>query len=303
MQLVSRQRRPRAGPALAMLQAMLHIALHARPGLWLFHDHTEALALWGRMVALGPVHHLCLMPDHLHLFTLRVDPAALRGAMSGHARWIACRRGEPTRLWRGYAEPEPITNPEHLQRTRRYVLLNPCRGSLVADPLAWPWSTHRDATGLAWPRARKVVADPDDFHGYVSRDRSVDPTGTDLPNHGLYIAAPSYAQVEAAVSAVTRTPVAWLRGKPVHRRRLIRCLRCLTDLGVRRIAAALGVSPGLVGGVPAQWDELVRIVDRVLGDERFPALGGHDLRLTVMWDRYEGYLRAKHRARQRELCP
>jgi hypothetical protein len=281
---------------------MLHIALHARPGLWLFHDHTEARALWDRFVALGPVHHLCLMPDHLHLFTLRVDPAALRGAMSGHTRWLANRRCEPVRLWRGYTEPEPITNPEHLQRTRRYVLLNPCRGRLVHDPLAWPWSTHRDATGLAWPRARRVVGDPVDFHGYVSRDRSVDPAGTDLPNHGLYLACPSMDQVAAAVSAVTRTPVAWLRSKPLHRRRLIRCLRCLTDLGVREIARRLNVAPSTVSAVPAKWDELVRVVDLVLTDGRFPGLHQGDLRLTRMWEQYEQYLSAKRRSRRRDLC-
>ncbi len=281
---------------------MLHIALHARPGLWLFHDHLEARALWERCVALGPVHHLCLMPDHLHLFSRQVDPAKLRGAMSGFSRWVGHRRGVAgLRLWRGYAEPQPITNPEHLQRTRRYVLLNPCRGNLVGDPLAWPWSTHRDAVGLAWPRARRVVGDPVDFHGYVSRDRSVDTAGTDMPG-GLYIAVPSYDQVEAAVSAVTRTPILELRRKPVHRRRLIACLRCLTDLSVRAIARRLGVSPGIVGAVPGRWDELARTVERVLGDERFAGVHSGDLRLTVMWERYEVYLRAKRYTRRRDLC-
>ncbi len=282
---------------------MLHIALHTRPGHWLFHDHLEARALWERVALLGPVHHLCLMPDHLHLFTRSVDAARLRGVMSGHARWVAQRRGEVRlRLWRGYAEPEPITNPEHLQRTRRYVLLNPCRGGLVHDPLAWPWSTHRDAVGLAWPRVRKLVGDPVDFHGYVSRDRSVNPAGSELPNHGLYLAAPSFDQVEAAVSSVTRVPLAWLRTKPAHRRRLIRCLRCLTDLGVREIARELGVAPSTASVVPAQWDELVRIVDRVLGDERFPGLRMGDLRLTRMWQGYERYLWAKRRGRRGDLC-
>jgi hypothetical protein len=279
---------------------MLHVALHARPGQWLFHDHLEAQALWERLVGLGPVHQLCLMPDHVHLFALRVAAAMLRGAMSGHTRWLAHRRDQPgLRLWRGYDPPEPITSPEHLQRTRRYVLLNPCRGRLVDDPLAWPWSTHRDAVGLAWPRARKVVSDPVDFHAYVSRDRSVDPGGTDLPVHGLYLAAPSFEQVEAAVSAVTRTPIVQLRTAPLHRRRLIRCLRCHTDLSVRAIARRLGVSPGLVGGIPAQWDELARVVERVLGDDRFPGLAPGDLRCTVMWDRYELYLAAKARGRRR----
>jgi hypothetical protein len=282
---------------------MQHVALHARTGLWLFHDHHEARALWDRMVALGPVHHLCLMPDHLHLLAQRVDQRRLRGAMSGHSRWLGHRREQPgLRLWRPYEPPEPITNPEHLQRTRRYVLLNPCRAYLVGDPLAWPWSTHRDACGLSWPRARKAVGDPVDFHGYVSRDRSVDPAGTDFPCCNPTIAAPGFDLVVAAVSAVTRTPAHLLLSQSGHRRRLIRCLRCLTDLGVRVIARRLGVAPSTVSAVPAQWDELAIIVDRVLGDERFPRLAPGDLRLTVAWDRYELYLAAKARARRRGLC-
>ncbi len=281
---------------------MLHIALHARPGLWLFHDHVEASALWDRMVSLGPVHHLCLMPNHVHLFTQRIDVAKLRGAMSGHARWSSHRRGGDRRLWRGYDEPAVISSPEHLQRTRRYVLLNPCRGRLVSDPLGWPWSTHRDATGLAWPRARKVVGDPVDFHGYVSRDRSVDPRGTDLPVFGLYTSSPSFEQVLEAVSAVTRTPVPQLLRDPTPRRRLIRCLRCLTDMSARGIARRLEVSPTTVSNVAIQRDDLVHTVDRVIGDRRFPLLQDGDLRSTAMWRRYSDYLWSKHRARQNDLC-
>lgn len=281
---------------------MEHAALHARPGLWLFHDHVEARALWERLLGVTSVHHLCLMPDHAHAFAQRFAERALRGAMSGHARWLAHRRGEPgLKLWLPFDAPKVITNPEHLQRTRRYVLLNPCRGRLVDDPLAWAWSTHRDATGLAWPKARKVVADPADFHAYVSRDRSVHPEGTDLPYHRLDVAPPSYEEVEAAVSAVTRTPILWLRTRPSPRRKLILCLRCLTGLSVRGIALRLGVSKSTVSSVRPDRMELVRVVDRVIGDCRFPGLCFGDLRETAAWRRYRQYLWDKRKARRGDL--
>lgn len=49
---------------------------------------------------------------------------------------------------------------------------NPCRARLVADPLAWPFSTHRDAVGLA---VDPVVprAGPDELPAQIAREIGV----------------------------------------------------------------------------------------------------------------------------------
>lgn len=277
---------------------MLHFSLHARRDLWLFYDWEEARALWDRFAAVPGLHHLCLMPDHVHLFVSEADPARLRAAMSGFTRWLAHRRGEPgLELWAGVGEPRRVPNREHLERTRRYVLLNPCRGGLVADPLAWPFSTHRDAVGLAWPRARPPVADAAAFHAAVSSDRTVAPAGTDLPARNL--ADPSYEDVVQAVSAVTRVP---LRSLGVDRRTrplLARCLRCLTDLSARAIARRLGCAPSTVARVEPRRDPVVLVVERVIGDPRFPGLASGDLRRAEAGRRYLAYVAARRAARRR----
>ncbi len=277
---------------------MLHYALHARRGLWLFHDWEEAKALWDRVVVVAPLHHLCLMPDHLHLLAPRVDPRRLHGAMSGHARWLGHRWGWPgLSLWRPVGEPTVVDNPEHLERTRRCVLLNPCRGGLVDDPLGWAFSTHRDATGLAWPLTRRAERDPPNFHAHVSRDPSVNPQGTELPDFGRLIEHPSFEDVLYALSSVSRTPASRLLEKGPRRRQLIHCLRALGEGSTRETASRLGVHHSAVARASAEHDTVVRVVQRVIGDVRFEPLLAGDLRSSRSWQSYRAYLAAKRRRR------
>lgn len=278
---------------------MEHYALHARRGLWLFHTWEEARALWDRLVAVAPVHHLCIMPDHVHLLVQRAAPAKLTGALSGYARWLGHRWGwDGLQLWLPRKPAVRVTNPEHLERTRRYILLNPCRGALVKDPLEWAFSTHRDATGLAWPRARRCTTDPHDFHAYVTRDPSVSPLGTDLPAHDLDLQEASFEDVLYALSAVSRTPVDALLRKGRARTTLIACARALTPLPTRALASRLGIHHAAVCRARPPHRHLIDAVERAIGDTRFPPLLGYDLRNTPAWQQYRQYLAAKRRARR-----
>ena len=286
------------GRPLATAGGMLHYTLHARRGLWLFHTWEEARALWDRLVVVAPIHHLCLMPDHVHLLAPRVPLAGLHGVMSGHTRWLAHRWGwRGLRLWHPAEPPILLTNPEQLERARRTVLLEPCRGALVDDPLGWAFSTHRDATGLAWPRVRPRAPDPHEFHARVSRGGAAHLHASDLPVRGLSDASPSFEEVLWALSAVSRTPVPRLLTKGGPRRSLIRCQRLLTDQSARALARRLGVHHSAVLSVRIDDDPLAHIVDQVIGDPRFAPLHCEDLRATMMWQRYRAYLAAERRRR------
>jgi hypothetical protein len=129
---------------------MRHLVVRARPGRLLFVTWSEGRALWDRVVGAAPgLAALVLMPDHLHLLHAADVRIALARALSGYTRWLARRRGPRGPLIRPIEAPEPLRDDGKIRRNVRYVHLNPCRGNLVRDPLAWPLSTHRDAVGLA----------------------------------------------------------------------------------------------------------------------------------------------------------
>jgi hypothetical protein len=275
---------------------MVHLPIRARKGTLLFRTWEEGLALWRILLrALPELVALCIMPDHAHLLLPRGDVARrVARAMSGYARWRNHHRGERGAVWDAQPPCEELPDALHARRTHRYVHLNPCRKGLVADPLAWPLSTHRDAVGLA---ARPTVPrehDPERFHHYVSADPSVDVTGTALP--GVTFGDPSVEDVVAAVSAVCRTSPEGLRVRGPARDLAIRTalahgLRDADVLGVR-----FGVDPSVVrrarGDVvprgTRQAHPALAACVRAVGDPRFPALHAGDLRRQPAWAPYRG---------------
>lgn len=265
---------------------MLHYAPRALPGRLLFVDWFEAAALWACVVRAAPgLRALCLMPDHFHLLH---DDAELRlrlaAALSGYTRWLNGRRGPGGALFRPLEEPDRALEGDKQRRSVRYVHLNPCRARLVADPLAWPFSTHRDAVGMA---AFPVVArrtDAPGFHRYVSSDPTVNVDGTELPT--VSVAVPDAGQVLYATSAVTRTPMRALSERGPARDLYLRAARTLTPTPHREIARAVGVSRHSVLRARPREDGAVRAIARAVADPRFAPLFPVDLRDRPGWFRY-----------------
>lgn len=265
---------------------MVHIVLRARDGSLLFHTWGEAAELWSRLVSAFPgVLAMVLMPDHVHLVLASNQNQRLAQVASGYARWRNHRRGESGPVFAPRPEAVEIPDALHLQRTIRYIHLNPCRAGLVDDPLEWPFSTHRDAVGLAWPPVRRIERDPVRFHSYVSGDPTVSVEGTSLP-----WGSGRLATVEAAidaVSAVTRSPRWPLVGaRSKARSECIAVCRAVTGATGPEIAAAFGVGRSAVSQAGEPPTLLRKIVERVWDDARFEALDCLDLRLRRRWSRY-----------------
>ncbi len=160
------------------------------------------------------------MANHLHLIAVvrGLDQARVRlaravaAAVRGHGRWT----------WERIPQPALLDTTKAIRRDVRYVLLNPCRARLVDDPLAWPWSTHRDLVGAVtdpWVDEAilaEVLHERENglarrFHRYVSSDRHVQVDGTPYPRPAAPMTVPSRSLVEierASVSATRR----WGRG-------------------------------------------------------------------------------------------
>jgi hypothetical protein len=177
-----------------------------------------------------------------------------------------------------------VTNNRHIARTVRYTLLNPCRDRLVPDPLSWPFSTHRDMVGLAWPPARAAVADTVGFHRRISADWTVDPVGTPLPQPPApeRVRLASIEEIRATVSALTRTPASMLDKRGPAKSLVLRACRILTVHPLDHIAEVAGVHVSTVSRAASHYDPTpIHLVARVLGDPRFSLLSDH----PVPWQR------------------
>ncbi len=269
--------------------SLLHAAVRGAHGTLLFRTTDEARALWfqvtGRVGA--RLRSLVLMPDHLHSGLPDLDAwHDFSEALRAYAMQRNRARGETGPVFEHGALPTTVEGLDKVRRMVRYIHLNPCRAGLAADPLAWPFSTHRDASGFAIPPACAPVRDPERFHAYVSADPSVDPAGTPLPRGFAGERAPTLDELVAAVAALTRHTTTSLRQDRAARNLLIRAARRLGQARAVEVAAYLEVTPRTVQREGAALDVALQTVAKVLGDGRFTALEEGDLRRLPTWHRY-----------------
>lgn len=155
-----------AGTAVASRRGMLYnLVARLLDRRLALRDWLEYRALWLAIVTAVPgLSALVLMPDHLHAMHTRDVRLELACALAGFARWRNARLGLGGPLWEPLPAAEALVDEQKRRRSLRYVHLNPTRAGLVTDPLAWPFSTHRDAVGLALAPVRDRIRDPHRFH-------------------------------------------------------------------------------------------------------------------------------------------
>ena len=99
------------------------------------------------------LHVVVVMPDHVHMiFAPLVDDNALeiyslaritnaiKGASSHKINQELGRRG---RVWQAESVDHVLRSAEGLDQKIQYVLENPVRARLAADPTGYPWLWHR----------------------------------------------------------------------------------------------------------------------------------------------------------------
>ena len=155
-----------------------------------FKNRTQCIWMWQILQKVYPnTVAAILMPNHLHLLTVTEQPKEECRRLSrviGHFTRIFCPNNN---IWQPVGAPELIPDRLYLQRTIRYIHLNPCRKKIIDDPLKWEFSTHRDWLGLSYPswisdaKQKSIFRpfSPESFHSYVSSDPSCSVKGTPLP--------------------------------------------------------------------------------------------------------------------------
>jgi len=264
---------------------MNHLVCRSVPGRLLFTTSEEGRKLYQYLVMGVPaVVSACVMPDHVHLQTAVDGRRPFGRSLAAYAQWRNAARGERGAVFGRSPAPAPLATADKVRRTARYIHLNPCRAGLVADPLAWPLSSYREAVGLAVSPFRQADVDPAATHAYVSGDPSVRERGTLLPARQLAI--PSVHEVFEAVAALTRCTAADLCRRGPGRSLFVRAARTLTPASAGAIAAMVDLTPRAVRSVAPRLVPAVRLVERVSGDGRFHALWPGDVRNLPTWGRY-----------------
>lgn len=260
---------------------MMHLVARTVAGRLLFETWEQGLAVWAAVLRVAPAPvALCVMPDHLHLLVERDVRTQLGRSLSGLTRHRNHHEGRAGALFEPLPSAEPVTTADKRRRSIRYVHLNPCRARLVADPLDWPLSTHRDAVGLTWPRVGPA-RDPLRFHAYVSADPTAQIAGTELPATTRSTDDPK--DVLVAVSAVCRVPIARIGKHALARAIAVAAMDELCPRSRVELADLLGVARSTVFATGSAPTDARRAVGRVLGDPRFGPLDDKRLRDLPAW--------------------
>ena len=172
-----------------MQRIVVHLVARSFHPYQPFNHRLQCIWFWRNLQKLYPhVLAAILMPNHLHLVIQTNDSDKETSKLSKLAAHFTRKFYPNQNLWQPITQPEVIPDRLHLQRTIRYVHLNPCRKKWVDDPLKWEFSTHRDWLDLSYPSwisetKRKSIFqtfNPKTFHSYVSSDPTCKTEGTPL---------------------------------------------------------------------------------------------------------------------------
>jgi len=97
------------------------------------------------------VHAFCWMTNHIHLLVqVATEPLGrvMQRIGTRHARFVQRRVETTGHLFERRYHALLVDSERYLLALVRYIHLNPVRGGLVAEPAAYPWSSHRCYLGL-----------------------------------------------------------------------------------------------------------------------------------------------------------
>jgi putative transposase len=145
-------------PRLIVPDIALHIVQRGVDRQDCFSEETDRfvyLSLLGELCAETgcAVHSYCLMTNHVHLLlTPSTDegPSVLmRKVGQRYVPYFNRRYGRTGTLWEGRFKSCLVESTQYVLGCHRYIECNPVRAGMVADPVAYRWSSYHANVGLA----------------------------------------------------------------------------------------------------------------------------------------------------------
>jgi hypothetical protein len=94
------------------------------------------------------------MTNHYHLFVQTAHgnlSAGMRQLNGVFTQWSNRRHRRSGHLFQGRYKGILVDSDAYFQEVCRYVVLNPVRAGMMADPADWPWSSYRATAGAEPP--------------------------------------------------------------------------------------------------------------------------------------------------------
>lgn len=146
--------------------AVHHVTTRGNARASIFVDDTDRQSLLGVLADVVALRHwrchaYCLMDNHFHLLVETRDgdlSPGMRQLNGVYTQRFNRRHDRVGHLFQGRFKAILVDRETYLLELCRYVVLNPVRAGVVAEPLAYRWSSYAATMGLA-PRPSWLVVD------------------------------------------------------------------------------------------------------------------------------------------------
>ncbi len=134
-----------------------HVTARGNEQRLIFADDVDCYGFLRLLAAVVERYHIlchayCLMSNHYHLLLETPDAnlsSAMRQLNGVYSQRFNRRHSRSGHLFGGRFHAVVVERDAHLREVSRYIVLNPVRAGLVADPAEWRWSSYLATVGDA----------------------------------------------------------------------------------------------------------------------------------------------------------